>query len=533
MPFAILIGAHERDNFGDISSSAVTAKILRPLSVLRAGMISSDMRACGGELVVATGALKTGLEKLPPVCATIYFGGETLACSASCGLSMNLSESEANRFLQMRPEMRARAIRGMAMQSAEALPYVQQARDLFPDQSMDTPIIYHSVGGTALSQVANDTKLRDSLESSLRKATYISVRDEQTRAQLSELFGIRAELSPDASFALKSVLGDEIAGASHLEPVRQVKALGPYVVFQSNTQFLSSAGLSYAAERIAEMADRIQTAVVLQPTGTAFSHDSMSQLAALGTLIATRYPHIQIYLQRNRNFFVQIAVVANALAWIGTSLHGRITAIAMRVPAVNFENHKVKAVAETWEAHDLLPYEVTWDRLTDATRAALSIESGQLEALARGLEEAAMQGLRKVRTLAFSRADPIGAAACMQQALLASLLEENRALRQENLTLLSELAERSQEPAAESLLEELEQARQANDALQRSTSWRLTAPLRAIRRSIEVGRRFLKELPGSFLSAAAFPTTAGVPRVTIKSTFDPARSIASSGKRST
>ena len=190
-------------------------------------------------------------------------------------------------------------------------------------------------------------------------------------------------------------------------------------------------------------------------------------------------------------------------------------------------------MAETWEAHDLLPYEVTWDRLTDATRAVLSIESGQLEALARGLEEAAMQGLRKVRTLAFSMADPIGAAACMQQALLASLLEENRALRQENLTLLSELAERSQVPAAESLLEELEQARQANDALQRSTSWRLTAPLRAIRRSIEIGRRFLKELPGPFLSAAAFPTTAGVPRVTIKSTFDPARSIASSGKRST
>ena len=204
---------------------------------------------------------------------------------------------------------------------------------------------------------------------------------------------IHTELSPDASFALKSVLGDEIAGASHLEPVRQVKALGPYVVFQSNTQFLSSAGLSYAAERIAEMADRIQTAVVLQPTGTAFSHDSISQLAALGTLIATRYPHIQIYLQRNRNFFVQIAVVANALAWIGTSLHGRITAIAMRVPAVNFENHKVKAVAETWEAHDLLPYEVTWDRLTDATRAVLSIRVRQLEALARGLEEAAMQGL--------------------------------------------------------------------------------------------------------------------------------------------
>jgi Polysaccharide pyruvyl transferase len=495
MPFAILIGAHERDNFGDISSSAVTAKMLRPISILKAGMMSSDMRAAGGELVVATGALKRSLEKLPPVCATVYFGGETLACDACSGLSMNLSEGDANRFLQMPPEMRARAIRGMAMQSAESLAYVQRAGDIFPDQSIDTPLIYHSVGGTALSQVTKDTKLRDSLQSSLRKATYVSVRDRRTQVQLAELFGIRAELSPDASFALKRVLGNEIAGASYLEPVRQVKALVPYVVFQSNTQFLSSAGLSDAAERIAEMADRIQTAVVLQPTGTASSHDSMSQLATLGTLITARYPHIRTYLQRNRNFLVQIAVIANALAWIGTSLHGRIAAIAMRVPAVNFENSKVKAMVETWEEQDSLPYEVTWDGLTDATLTALSAHSGRLESLACRLEEAAMESLTKVRELALSGAatDPGWADACMQQALLASLFEENRTLRQENLTLLSELARQSEDSAVDTLLEKLKRARQANDALQRSTSWRMTAPLRAIGRPIAVGRRFLNE----------------------------------------
>jgi hypothetical protein len=106
-----------------------------------------------------------------------------------------------------------------------------------------------------------------------------------------------------------------------------------------------------------------------------------------------------------------------------------------------------------------------------------------------------MKGLRKVRELAVGDApkDPIAADACMQQALLASLLEENRILRQENLTLLSELGQGSQPSAAESLLEELEQAHQANDALQRSTSWRVTAPLRAIGRSIAVGRGFLND----------------------------------------
>jgi hypothetical protein len=81
----------------------------------------------------------------------------------------------------------------------------------------------------------------------------------------------------------------------------------------------------------------------------------------------------------------------------------------------------------------------------------------------------------------------------MQQTLLASLLEENRMLRQENLTLLSELAQGSQDSTPEGLLEELEQARQANDALQRSTSWRVTAPLRAIGRSMAVGRRYLND----------------------------------------
>jgi hypothetical protein len=185
------------------------------------------MRAAGGDLVVATGALKRSLEKLPPVCATIYFGGETLACDACCGLSMNLLEADANRLLHMSADMRAHAIRVMAMQSAESLAYVRRPEDLFPDQSMNKPVIYHSVGGTTLSQMAKDVNLRESLECSLRKATYISVRDNRTRALLSELFGIRAELSPDASFALRCVLGDEIAAVSDLEPIRQVKALGP------------------------------------------------------------------------------------------------------------------------------------------------------------------------------------------------------------------------------------------------------------------------------------------------------------------
>jgi hypothetical protein len=475
MRFAVLIGAHERDNFGDIASSAIMARVLRPLPIVNASILSSDARGLGGEVVVAARALKLIPRKLGYANAVIFFGGETLACDARGGLAMNLAEPEAGVFVRLKREMQARAFRAMTAGDFEAPAYVLPADDVLPRWNKGAPIIYHSVGGTELATFVKRGEHRRTLETHLKQASSISVRDGRTRALLFQLFGIKAQLFPDNAFALRHVLGDDIAAASEREPVVAARALGPYLVFQASARFLRASGLARAAARIGDIAERMRTSVVLQPAGLAWGHDDGKQLTRLGAMIAQAHPRVRTFVQRDRDFLVQTAVIAKAVVWIGTSLHGRIAAISMRVPAVSFQNAKIKATVETWE-DELLPYDVTWDRLADATHAAVRTDPESLHTLASRLETESMNGLEHVRTLALSGAPPEQAEdnEALLQIMVASLAEENEYLRMENFKLLEQIAYPTR---AQRLLHTVLQ----------SARWRLGAPLRVASRFLSGG----------------------------------------------
>src|SRR5262249_10481947 len=147
--------------------------------------------------------------------------------------------------------------------------------------------------------------------------------------------------------------------------------------------------------------------------------------------------------------------------------HGRITAMAMRVPAVSFANPKVEAMVETWETEPL-PYEVGRDQLADATQSAMRTDPARLDRMASALEDKAMQGLEEVRALT-SRSLGISAdnGANPSEATLACLIEENHYLRAENFRLTAELR-RSAE----------------NGRGLRSIARRLVGPVRAVARTI-------------------------------------------------
>jgi len=161
MRYVALVGAFERDNFGDVACAAITAKVLQPLPVLRAGMLSADMRATGSGPVAAARALR------PSPAAIVFCGGETLACDAADGLAMNLDERHATAFLSMPPQARARGVRATTLADEFSFAYVLRADQMLP-LSADAPLIYHSVGGTNLAEVAQRRELRQELQTSLR-----------------------------------------------------------------------------------------------------------------------------------------------------------------------------------------------------------------------------------------------------------------------------------------------------------------------------------------------------------------------------
>lgn len=441
MRFAILIGAHERDNFGDIACSAIMARVLRPLPSLKAGMMSSDMRAYGGDLVLSARALKSITSELGSASAIVFTGGETLACDARSGLAMNLANRDAARFVRLPHAPQERVVRSLTGGAFATPAYVLHADEVLPSSRKDVAVVFHSVGGTDLAAFVKWNEQRRTIEYNLKQATYIAVRDRRTRALLSELFGIEAELFPDSGYALRRVLGDDIAALEDDARVQEARALGPYLVFQSSAHVLDGLGLPQAAARIGEAAARLRVSIVLQPAGTAWGHDDLDQLTRLAATIGKTHPRIRTLVQRNRHVLVQAAIIANASVWIGTSLHGRIVAIAMRVPAVSFANPKVNATIETWE-QEPLPYDVTLEQLPDAASAAAGVDRAGLQRRADRLEEEAIKGLDRVRALvsadtAVSTADDEN----LLHIVIASLLAENEALRAENLKLLDPHAE--------------------------------------------------------------------------------------------
>ena len=349
------------------------------------------------------------------------------------------------------------------------------ADDVLPRWNKDAPIIYHSVGGTELASFVKRGDHRRTVESHLKQASSISVRDGRTRALLSQLFGIRAQMFPDSAFALQHVLGDDIAAAAETEPVRAMRALGPYLVFQASARFLRATGLARAAARIGEIAEQMRVSVVLQPAGTAWGHDDVKQLTHLGALIAKARPRVRTVVQPDRRFLVQAAVIAKAVVWIGTSLHGRIAAMSMRVPAVSFENAKIKATVETWE-DEPLPYDVTWDRLAEATGAAVRTDPARLDGLASRLEEESLKGLQHVRALALAGApsEQDEDSENLLEIMVASLAEENETLRLENFKLLEQIAYPTQ-------------TQRIMHRILQSARWRLGAPLRLASRFLSGG----------------------------------------------
>lgn len=437
MRFAVLIGAHERDNFGDIACSAIMARILRPLPTLKASIISSDMRASGGDLVLPARALSAIPAELGSASAVVFFGGETLACDARSALAMNLGNRDATEFLRLPHAPQERMVRGLTGGNFATPAYVLCSEEVLPASNKDAAIIYHSVGGVELPGFVKWDEQRRTAERNLKQAAYIAVRDRRTRALLSELFGIEAQLFPDSGFALQRVLGDDIAAVQDHACVQEARAAGPYLVFQSSARALEKAGLSRAAARIGETAERLRASIVLQPAGTAWGHDDPDQLARLAALVGKTHPRVRTMVQRDRHFLIQTAIIANASIWIGTSLHGRIFATSMRVPAVSFSNEKVNATIETWE-QEPLPHNVTWEQLPDAASAAAGMDRARLHRTADRLEAEAVRGLERVRSLASvdTSATPADDDTLLQ-IIIGSLLKENETLRSESLKLLN------------------------------------------------------------------------------------------------
>ncbi|MDH3376347.1 MAG: polysaccharide pyruvyl transferase family protein [Gammaproteobacteria bacterium] len=197
-------------------------------------------------------------------------------------------------------------------------------------------IIYNSVGGRFIEKRRDN----DKLSSNLLSAKYISVRTRVTQDSLRE-FGVDSILAPDSALIMSDFFKlEDLAGKITIDRSGLPEK---YVVFQMGVS-KGPEDLKQFALMLDQQLELLDVDAVLCPIGMAPNHDDQKILGRI------RAASQRFHLRIPGNLFDVMYLVASSRAYIGTSLHGIITAQSFNVPFVPLNKDLVKldSYCATW-----------------------------------------------------------------------------------------------------------------------------------------------------------------------------------------
>lgn len=386
----ILFGAFDRHNFGDLLFPHVVAALLPDRELKFAGLADRDLRAHGGHRV---GALPRVVEDLDGRPATlIHAGGELLTCDAWQAAVMLSTPDHARDIvarLDARPSERREWARRMLGTDSLA-PYTVSRKQFAGIAS----VLYHAVGGVELRHGA--AALREEVLGRLAAADDLSVRDTQTQAQL-EAAGIAARLVPDPAVMTAELFGARIRRRADDGEVAQTLRAFPrgYVAVQFSADFGDDATLAGIAAQFDRVAASTGCGVVFFRAGAAPWHDDLDCYRRT----AARMRTTAVSVFGSLDLWDICALIAGSRGYCGSSLHGRILAMAFALPRVNLRHPggaerptKQSAFAATWD-HPGMPAMVGVDAVAESLGRALAVDAALLRSTAGRLVSHYRRGL--------------------------------------------------------------------------------------------------------------------------------------------
>jgi hypothetical protein len=370
-PSPILFGAFDRHNFGDLLFPHLITALLPERSFEFAGLAERDLRVFGGHQVVALGAR-------PQANRLIHVGGELLTCSAWQAAVMLLDPAEAAAAIALYDDDPAAAAEWAAKQlgTARRIPYVAGRDVLAPSGRL----IFNAVGGVEWASLA--AAQREEVKTALGQADWVSVRDHVTQDAL-RVEGIDVPLCPDPAVMVAECFGEVILEHQQHDAVKAMRDAFPqgYLACQFSADFADDASLDVLANGLSRVMAGTGLGVALFRAGAAPWHDD----PALVEKLLYRLSPGSVRLFPSLHLWDICALIAASRGVIGSSLHGRIVALACGLPRVSLmppqqggRPDKRTAFAETWEP-DVLPRSIAVDRIEPAVMQALAVPASVLQ----------------------------------------------------------------------------------------------------------------------------------------------------------
>lgn len=216
------------------------------------------------------------------------------------------------------------------------------------DDFLGALVAYNAVGGSHLA-TERDISLSEIVATKLKAASYISVRDRATKKIFDRMNVGDIQLSPDCAVLLSDLFPiHELSSKVDDELKALCSSFGDgYICFQSALMYVIGEEQAIA-ETIVQLQERSGLGVVIFAIGRATGHSDQDAATAIFQHISG---NLHIKVVDTKSIYEIMYVIARSKAYIGSSLHGAITALSYAVPHVGLCPRRVQKLAtfiESW-----------------------------------------------------------------------------------------------------------------------------------------------------------------------------------------
>lgn len=205
-------------------------------------------------------------------------------------------------------------------------------------ENLDT-VIYNSLGGSYLKE--NIVNHREQIKQLLSSVDYLSVRDKSVYEELNEI-NINGNLVPDSAILMSEVFSEDFL-LRHITFGLNGFLTRKYLFFQINKTLFDQNSDSYV-RTIQRVLRETDFDVCLCPIGTALGHGDDEALGTLQSILSNS----RVQLIQRPSVWDIMWLIKRSILYIGSSLHGAITAMSFGVPFVAYGTQKLSIYLKTW-----------------------------------------------------------------------------------------------------------------------------------------------------------------------------------------
>lgn len=349
-------GAFDRFNYGDLLFPLILENVFADCKnnydIDYFGLIDSDLSSYGAKPTKSIEQLFKA-ETLQDGSLLIIAGGEILGANWFELYGYTLPYSLKSFYLMLKRNVPKRYLLRLKPEldsSKISQPFLLSPKDF----TSQIKIIYNAVGGVSLYYGNYSIKEYFQIIDKLNQATYVSVRDNRTKSVLESLSKkIEVHLVPDSATSLSKYFPPELLiKLANLEIKSWIeKYSGRYLVLQIAKKFCNDeATIEQISNQIEEIYLKHKLVTILCPIGMATGHEDFIPLSAIKNRVKT-----PILFLDNPSLFDIMTLIAYSNMFIGTSLHGAITAMSYAVPNLAFKipSPKIQTYLDTWALEEL------------------------------------------------------------------------------------------------------------------------------------------------------------------------------------